>query len=385
MTLEAHDELGLPWDEWADGRVRRLVKGRDFLRSAEAVKEAAENAAHRLGKVAVTVKESRPGNVFVWVQFVEHQILAGAPCPCGGTNLRRINRLFAECGSCGSTVLIVEPRRKPAVDDGGTARAGDALLHSLLDGTQVSRASEADAPGRAGTKRKSRDPRTDPRRFGPFREIVLCHHERFSGRERYFGKAHGPGGRDWLLVVDFPLAQGEWMRSDEAPGGWAHAVWAVPVEPFRDIVDLGKLAALKPDLQINDPFVDDYSDRPQAPDSATAPIGRRPPPTSVTDLLDVTLFQHARHTDEVERYLGYGRMPDGELLLITLRFRLDDGRRRDDPQNPGRPVHDLQCMPVAPFWGIVDPAPLIARQPDLRLDDSLAARLSGDDPAPEPD
>ena len=47
-VLEHHDELGLPWDEWADRRVHRLVKGRDFLRSSEAVVEAAQNAARRM-------------------------------------------------------------------------------------------------------------------------------------------------------------------------------------------------------------------------------------------------------------------------------------------------------------------------------------------------
>ncbi len=81
--LEPHDELGLPWDELADGRVHRLVKGREFVRGAELVEEAAANAAARLERVVRTYREIRHGVVYLWVQFVHHEVVIGDPCPCG--------------------------------------------------------------------------------------------------------------------------------------------------------------------------------------------------------------------------------------------------------------------------------------------------------------
>src|SRR5215210_6238579 len=99
-VLEHHDELGLPWDDWADGRVHRLVKGRDFLQNADLLEQAAENAAVRLDKVACIAKEIRFGNVFVWVQFVDCQITLGEPCTCGSYDLLRVTRRYAECASC---------------------------------------------------------------------------------------------------------------------------------------------------------------------------------------------------------------------------------------------------------------------------------------------
>jgi len=77
--LEPHDELGLPWDDLADGRAHRLVKGRDFVRGAELVEEAAANAAARLERVVRVYREVRRGAVFLWVQFVHHEIVYGEP------------------------------------------------------------------------------------------------------------------------------------------------------------------------------------------------------------------------------------------------------------------------------------------------------------------
>src|SRR5215216_999672 len=117
MPLDPHDELGLPWDHLADGRVHRLVRGRDFVRNPDVVEEAAANAANRLGRVVRTFKETRWGVVYFWVQFVDHEVVIGDPCPCGSMELRQVNLYFAECASCKSTVALVRPKRERAVDD----------------------------------------------------------------------------------------------------------------------------------------------------------------------------------------------------------------------------------------------------------------------------
>ena len=54
--LEDGDELSLPWDDLADGRVWQLVRGRDFFCNPREVDEAAKNAATRLGKAVQTVR-----------------------------------------------------------------------------------------------------------------------------------------------------------------------------------------------------------------------------------------------------------------------------------------------------------------------------------------
>src|SRR5437016_4311996 len=117
--LEHHDELGLPWDELADGRPYRLTKGKDFFRSPRAVEEAAQNAARRIGRVASVSHEFRNKKTFVWVQFVDYQTELGQPCPaCGSFDLRAVNRQHTDCASCGSTVILVKPKRRKQPSDG---------------------------------------------------------------------------------------------------------------------------------------------------------------------------------------------------------------------------------------------------------------------------
>ena len=365
----------MPWDRWADGRVWRLAKGRDFLRSADSVAEAAANAAARLGKFAITVEERRPGNTFVWVQFVDRRLEAGEPCPCGQSRLRRVNRQIALCESCGSTIVIHEPKVRREAAAPGDGFRGERQLRALLDGSSVPASpGRTAAPSAPVVRTKVRDPRKDLTMLGPFREIALARGARNERRDRFFGRALGPGDRRWLLVVDFALVEARWVRSDDHPGGWRHNVWAVPLETWRDIVDVGRLDALETELVIDDPFVDDYSDAglgdpgdadeegAEAP-SATEVIG---PPSSAADLDTIALFAYATNSEEIERYRGVATAPTGERLLVTVHFRLQDGQRRIDPQT-GDPQHDLAAMPLEPFRGIVDQDPFEGLEPDVTL------------------
>jgi hypothetical protein len=131
-TLEPHDELGLAWDDWADGRAHMLKRGVDFFRGPGAVLEAAQNAARRLDKSVTVVKEVRLGETFMWVQFVEYQIEWGQPCPCGSTELRQLNRAQAECAVCKATLNLVRPREKGGADDAAGEDPAAALLQPLF-------------------------------------------------------------------------------------------------------------------------------------------------------------------------------------------------------------------------------------------------------------
>src|SRR5437870_3967633 len=95
------DDLGLPWDELADGRTWHLKRGRDFEVDTKALTRAAEVGAGRIGKVAC-VAADRVARIhhfeeFAWVQFVDHDVEVGKPCPCGGTELRRTHPRYARC------------------------------------------------------------------------------------------------------------------------------------------------------------------------------------------------------------------------------------------------------------------------------------------------
>src|SRR5262245_7045892 len=106
-VLEPGDELGLPWDEWSDGRVWRLTKDREFITNPSLVEEAAANAARRLGKSVRMQSETRLDYLHLWVQFADHEIEAGMPCPCGRDDHRWVNEQLVVCGSCGAMSFVV--------------------------------------------------------------------------------------------------------------------------------------------------------------------------------------------------------------------------------------------------------------------------------------
>ena len=149
--LESHDELALPWDDLADGRAHRLVKGRDFVRGAELVEEAAANAAARLERVVRMYREVRRGAVYLWVQFVHHEIVYGEPCLCGG-QLLQVNLNFAECSSCKVTVALLMPKKEKVEHD--DAPTEDEPLLTGLFGAQPVGATN----GRRGARRPARQP-----------------------------------------------------------------------------------------------------------------------------------------------------------------------------------------------------------------------------------
>ena len=132
--LEPHDELGLPWDDWADGQAHLLTRGVDFFRSSDVLVEAAKNAGRRLNRAVTVVKEQRLGRTHVWVQFPEYEILLGESCPCGSQELRRLNQQHAECAACGATLILRVPKKRTVADEEMPAGSGpaDELLAPLF-------------------------------------------------------------------------------------------------------------------------------------------------------------------------------------------------------------------------------------------------------------
>ena len=110
--LAEGDELGVPWEKFADGLPHRLKRSRDFPDiNPKAVRQAAKNAAKRMDK-AVQVLPDRMGknrSKFLWVQFADYEICAGEPCKCGGRRILRFHQFFARCDACNALILLASP------------------------------------------------------------------------------------------------------------------------------------------------------------------------------------------------------------------------------------------------------------------------------------
>lgn len=121
-TLEDFDPTALPWEEWSDGRPRRLKRGKDYVGDVRAVQRAARAAAAELDKGVVTTSEQLAKWEWVWFQFADQSIEEGDPCRCGGRHFERHHVLFGHCKVCGRTTVLREPKEPvelpPATADG---------------------------------------------------------------------------------------------------------------------------------------------------------------------------------------------------------------------------------------------------------------------------
>jgi hypothetical protein len=122
--IESNDDLGLPWEQWADGVPHLLKRKRDFGDyDPELVRQAAKVAAKRMGKGVQAVLDRMSGRKGVpsraiWVQFTDAEIRVGEPCPCGGRRLLRIHPSFARCAVCDNLLLLSPPKvRRDSFED----------------------------------------------------------------------------------------------------------------------------------------------------------------------------------------------------------------------------------------------------------------------------
>jgi hypothetical protein len=212
--LAEGNELGLPWERWSDGLPYRLKRKRDFGDiDPELVREAAKNAARRMGKVVKSKPDAMmPGNrsKYLWVQFADHEIRIGDPCKCGGLHLLRVHPFFARCTSCGAQLLLA-PK--------GNAQADG--LESADDDEDAD-----DRPQPADVLRKLAD-------------VHLSQVERTGDRETYRGYCR-LAKTPMLLIAQFRAEPGERLAADNA----FDRVAAVQVLPLRQLGGLLDASAL---------------------------------------------------------------------------------------------------------------------------------------------
>jgi hypothetical protein len=101
------DDLGVDWSRWADGRPFRLKRKRDYPdANPDAVRADVTEAARRMGKVVVAVRDRYVPHKYVWVQFADHKVATGNPCPCGSERLLRVHANFLRCPQCNAQLLL---------------------------------------------------------------------------------------------------------------------------------------------------------------------------------------------------------------------------------------------------------------------------------------
>ena len=120
------------WDEFADGRMRRLKRGKHFIGNAAIVAHEAELAAEALGKQALTYHDRLGKFEYLWVQFLDSKLTPDTPCPrCGGTELVAVQEYFLRCTTCGALHKLLDKR--PTT----TAATLERPRLLSLDGTQI--------------------------------------------------------------------------------------------------------------------------------------------------------------------------------------------------------------------------------------------------------
>lgn len=108
---EAETADPLQWEQWADGRVWRLKRGKHYQASAKPIEQRALEGAARMGKAVRTYLEPVGKREYLWLQFADYQIDLYDPCPqCGGTEMVRLHQLFARCETCDSVLLLKLPK-----------------------------------------------------------------------------------------------------------------------------------------------------------------------------------------------------------------------------------------------------------------------------------
>ena len=229
-----------------------------------------------------------------------------------------------------------------------------ATLFATEPGSPLPELAPAPKPGAAV------DPKSDITRLGAFTKIELFSGSADGTRERMHGLAVGPGDQPNLLVVEFPLLQGQRVKDDAYPGGWRHTVWSVPVAPFESFVRLDRLRDSPPDLVVEDPLANFRA----APASAEKEE-RELPPARLAELEDVRLFRYGSQRKKKENFFGFARTMEGETVLVTgpvltARRRARPGSRgsaKSSARASGGPGRALRrgrrhwCAPFVPARG----------------------------------
>jgi hypothetical protein len=213
MRRNLHHERAEGLERFADGRIWRLKRGRDFEGSPRAFRETLQAEASRLGKVVAVVPDKLQRDRYVWVQFADGAIDLGGRCLCGSQDVMRFHRHWARCRTCGRLLDITNPDHEPGGGDGNGAAVA-----------------AADAPQASGPV-KGLDAFSDLRlyRFSVDEEVEHC-----------LGMGSRGASRS-ILSVKFPLEAGRRVPDPRTPGNWLYTVTKASFAEFGGVFDLDSL------------------------------------------------------------------------------------------------------------------------------------------------
>jgi hypothetical protein len=75
-----------------------------------------------MGKGVMTAKDKFLPEKYVWVQFADHRVGPGEPCPCGSNRLLRVHTNFLRCPECHAQLLLTDEPEEDEEKESRTAR-----------------------------------------------------------------------------------------------------------------------------------------------------------------------------------------------------------------------------------------------------------------------
>jgi hypothetical protein len=198
---------------FADGRVWRLKRGRDFQGSIRAFRLSIGDAAEQMGKVVTISRDKYRPDVYLWVQFGDGETAPGETCVCGSDRIVRVHQRWARCETCGRLLGLVA--RDVEAPPGPAATAGAASVYA------------PPPPRRRAVKR-----------LDHLDNVRLYRHSITADAERCFGVGDRPDGQRQLISITFPLEDGRRIPSAQIPGQWLYTDFRLaPLDSYGPLLD----------------------------------------------------------------------------------------------------------------------------------------------------
>lgn len=213
------------WEPLADGRAHRLKYGKHFKGTIRTQIIGARRAAETMGKAVRTQADSFEQFGYLWVQFADLSVRPGQPCRCGGT-LSRLHPRHARCTACGASVIITGDLGTDLAANDSKER-GESPVQTVAQEEAQQSAQSAPPPG--------------PENLQFYTDIKLFPYRQYVEMEVLAGSGRDPKGAEFLLLVSYPLSDGERVPDPRAPSAEQHKVSRLPLHPFRDFIDVDAL------------------------------------------------------------------------------------------------------------------------------------------------
>jgi hypothetical protein len=214
---------GLTWDELAKERSpRRLTRGKHFTGDVRALQKEATAASRRLSCAVRTVRDDFLRFAYLWVQFADHEVPLGEPCPaCGSRELVRTHEQFGHCPRCACSLVFSQRivRSEPRGDSSAPVVAASAV--------------EGKHERKLRLRQRRMDAFTDAR-------LAMDPTQSDDEKEMWYGRARYEG-EEVLLRVVYPLRDGTRIPDPDNPGGDLHYVTYSHLDPYDRARRLGVL------------------------------------------------------------------------------------------------------------------------------------------------